>query len=696
MERFQETLREESRRWQESRGWTPSQIRAGEEFHRRLGGGGRGYSARQEPSGIAARQEAERLAKEQTARDIETERRQALADAEARYKQAMSRQQLMQFSREERMRIQRERTAQFEQERAKIQAIADVKRVGAGVEASAMIGGTLVTPQTAAQFEESLTQEKYRKEVAKAIQRGEKVEFTPEGVRIFTPEKKWRDMTSEERMAKYEEFQAKPFKEKYPYLVSKKKGGKGFNIVGSTSDVVWLTSQKIYEKAEPYIPEKAKIPVKVPSSLYYLPGYVALFELFSPAMSTGVAKKGKAKAKIVEKSSKKVRLTDKEIKELMKAYENVARAKWKYGTSAERESIRNLFRKALETGDSAKIEQMQRFLESSLGKKEAAALIKDVLAQETAVTTGAGVEILAPKTATIPTGEITSSIYAGTGLYEKGKPGDFPFVRSPTDVLTFEEEVTRKAFPGFVSPSTTFGTPEGQRFEGITPETRYKLGEKEIVSPRVPSALRENVLNKVGAASILGMKGLEGLRGRTRLRTGQALGSALMTLQAQQPLQKLQQLQRQRLRLKQQSILRQTQIPKLRGGFTFPFLSSSESKQKVLKSAIKKLAKFKVWERRYGKWRGIGAFPTLKQASLFGQRRTALTLGASFMITKGGKPLNINVGNMFRKSKREPGVFVEKRRFRLSEPSEVKEILQARSKSSKGKKLSPKKINWIR
>lgn len=99
--------------------------------------------------------------------------------------------------------------------------------------------------------------------------------------------------------------------------------------------------------------------------------------------------------------------------------------------------------------------------------------------------------------------------------------------------------------------------------------------------------------------------------------------------------------------------------------------------------------------RRFGRWFTLKRGLTKEQALKLGKRRTLSSLAASFRLTKEGKPLDIDegLGRMFRPSKRgEKGVFIEKRKFRLDVPSEVKEILSYKRR----KKKKSKKVNWFK
>lgn len=97
---------------------------------------------------------------------------------------------------------------------------------------------------------------------------------------------------------------------------------------------------------------------------------------------------------------------------------------------------------------------------------------------------------------------------------------------------------------------------------------------------------------------------------------------------------------------------------------------------------LKKQPKFKVLIRRRGKFRPIGTGLTLKEAYGLGRETTAKTLVASFKIEGIGKAPTI-IPKGFRASKKERGVVIEKKKFRLSKAPEIKEIQIAKRRKKK-------------
>ncbi len=109
----------------------------------------------------------------------------------------------------------------------------------------------------------------------------------------------------------------------------------------------------------------------------------------------------------------------------------------------------------------------------------------------------------------------------------------------------------------------------------------------------------------------------------------------------------------------------------------------------VLKSALRKIKEkpeLIVPEvRRYGKWKPLGEPTTFLKAKERAIAYVKTTLGASFRMKKGEEiiPLGVLPGE-FRPAKIVPTVAVERRKYRLSAPSEISEIIVA--KKQKGVK----------
>jgi hypothetical protein len=91
---------------------------------------------------------------------------------------------------------------------------------------------------------------------------------------------------------------------------------------------------------------------------------------------------------------------------------------------------------------------------------------------------------------------------------------------------------------------------------------------------------------------------------------------------------------------------------------------------------------FKVFGRRYGKFKELKSVKSKEEAERFAKEFSVGTLGASTKIEKGGKPIEFSLGTGFRKSKREPFVIVQERGQRLGSYGERTEIKRSRKRFS--------------
>jgi hypothetical protein len=102
----------------------------------------------------------------------------------------------------------------------------------------------------------------------------------------------------------------------------------------------------------------------------------------------------------------------------------------------------------------------------------------------------------------------------------------------------------------------------------------------------------------------------------------------------------------------------------------------------TLGTQLERQESFEVQVRRRGVWqRSVQAFEDLEQAFDKGFKKTSKTAASSFRVIerRSGrivKPQGMNIPNEFSMSKRDQGVFVEKREFRISSPGEKREITQ--------------------
>jgi len=89
--------------------------------------------------------------------------------------------------------------------------------------------------------------------------------------------------------------------------------------------------------------------------------------------------------------------------------------------------------------------------------------------------------------------------------------------------------------------------------------------------------------------------------------------------------------------------------------------------------------------RRRGKFSPIGKFPTAKEAVTAGMMKVSTTAAASFKVTPSDM---VRVPSAkFRKSIKEPGVFIEKRQFRIETPGEKREIPFKALMTRKGRRM---------
>jgi len=102
-----------------------------------------------------------------------------------------------------------------------------------------------------------------------------------------------------------------------------------------------------------------------------------------------------------------------------------------------------------------------------------------------------------------------------------------------------------------------------------------------------------------------------------------------------------------------------------------PFIPKRKPKRK-------KGGRYVVSVRRFGKFRPIGIFRSEKKAFAIGKGRVAGTLGASFKVE--GLKISSKLPKGFYRSKKEKGVLIEKRKFRLSKKGEKLEIQKFRRK----------------
>lgn len=309
------------------------------------------------------------------------------------------------------------------------------------------------------------------------------------------------------------------------------------------------------------------------------------------------------------------------------------------------------------------------------------------------------------------TGELTSLII--TKQYPKGIPfiepsagtklGGEPFtliIKKPVKP-TVEYFAPKPAeVPVSILGTSVYAT------KGYTPSTKLYLPAKELklFQPKLTGlSLISSQLDKQATSSMLlptqAIKQQQSLLLKTSLQLKQMQQQKQLQLQKQVQLLKTRQLLRTQQQLKQQQQLRQRQItkqiqiPKLKiPRIKFPS-TSEEKKKSILKSLIGKVGEdlFVGQIRRKKKWFDIGKGEELPFALKKAIMKTKTTLGASLrIISKAtGQPVRLNpISPEFKLSKRETGVLIQQRGFRLGTRGEVSEIQTA-------KKTKRRKLKWL-
>jgi hypothetical protein len=444
--------------------------------------------------------------------------------------------------------------------------------------------------------------------------------------------------------------------------------------------------------------------VEVTPELYDYPGQAALLYFFSPAISEMKAGRG-AKAKQVKKvSAEKAKKVKDKVEKLLKEGLKSKKAKIKAEKKLMSELVKYA-REAIKRGDDKQIvsSNLREVINYARDRGYFFPSIKPVAAKPPTpppkipklpttppIKPTPPMDIIPPTPPTTTT--IPPSIYAGLGLWERSWTPEEQFMKARMTMIEPTPKVL-KQFPAFRTPTTQFEIlkPDATRFKDITGITGKFQALELGVSPRVSGLTRVAPLSASAAISRLQSLSrtenrlMEKLRERLSQKERLALASRLAQIQKQKT--KLELKFREGTRPRPPRI-RTPAIPKPP---KFPVIFKGEGieEQKLVKSALRKIAKFKVWERRFGKWKGIGERRTLREAKLFGMQRTGTTLGASFRVTRAGKPVRLTeLGGMFRPAKREAGVYVQKAKYRLSSPQEVKEIMVAKKKGGK-------KIKWL-
>ncbi len=230
---------------------------------------------------------------------------------------------------------------------------------------------------------------------------------------------------------------------------------------------------------------------------------------------------------------------------------------------------------------------------------------------------------------------------------------------------------------------TGLGVIEGRFPRGI-------LGEKIIIKPKVKEISKLKEITKI--KQISKVKEISKLKEITKIKQVPKVKqvSKLKEITKLKQISKLKQLQKLKLIPKLKLLTKPKtkytpfpiplKIPKVPEKIiTPPKILFGEPRRRIPR------AKYVVSVRRFGKFRPIGKLPSLSKAFSFGRERVSKTLAASFKVT--GYPLKRErLPKGFRLSKKERGVFIEKRKFRLSKLPEVKEIQLYKRKKKRRKK----------
>jgi len=280
------------------------------------------------------------------------------------------------------------------------------------------------------------------------------------------------------------------------------------------------------------------------------------------------------------------------------------------------------------------------------------------------------------------------------------KPVEVP--KPVSDVLQKDVEIFRK-FPGFVLPESKFGVPEGKVpllfTTGRIPSgfLQPKVDLKELSSVKIKPKL-QNVkqgLDKIKTKQFPMMKSKERTetlifpKVKEKERQLSNFGQVQIAGfgQAQPFAQKQPSIfptSLSKLGVAQSQRQREDQGEKLR--FGEPEFGREELKKSSLfksKFPQKKPSKlYTVSVRRRGKFKPILTTPSLKKAFEVGRGRVAKTLAVTFKIQSPGK-LRTPKGFI----QKAGGIFIEKRKYRLSKRGEVAEIQRAKKVKKKKKKM---------
>jgi len=256
---------------------------------------------------------------------------------------------------------------------------------------------------------------------------------------------------------------------------------------------------------------------------------------------------------------------------------------------------------------------------------------------------------------------VSKSIFAGKGIYEKFSPSELIFVTPRREPVVDGGLGTNK----FDDVGLGSGGMDSLTGSG-------RIGSLGVsTSGRIKEGLDN--LTKTGIKGISGISPKVNTDELTRSRQERALRIS----QAQRETQKIKQQQKETgrgffLNFRTPPI----KIPEDPIKTPFPKLKFGKGVRKKKKRGL-----FLVEERRRGKFKPIFKTPSLKKAFEVGRGRVARTLAATFRIKTADK---LKTPRGF--TQKKGGIFIEKRKFRLSKRGEKLEIQKARKAKKKKKK----------
>lgn len=238
------------------------------------------------------------------------------------------------------------------------------------------------------------------------------------------------------------------------------------------------------------------------------------------------------------------------------------------------------------------------------------------------------------------------SLFAGTGVYERTEGGQVPSMMGQTSII---KNV-------YISRETLISEPQ---YKTIS-KTIYKVIQKPITK-EITKTIQKPILKEI-------TKVIPKEITKTIQKPMQKLTSKLIQKQITKPTSKI--IPSTFLRITPSSNKQKLPLP-----------SFSSGKQPKPSQGI-----FSVFMRRFGKFKPIGRTRTQKEAFQLGMFKTGTTLGATFKIEKfGGGAVDFGTPFGYYKKPNKKGIlFIEKRGYRLSTPTELKEIQMFKNLNKKG------------